>query len=50
MTLGESGEVLSINNLSGTFRCAPDCLLPVVGGIIMQGGKIVASAITQYEV
>src|SRR5438270_12174966 len=27
LTLGEKGEVLSINNLSGTFKCAPDCLL-----------------------
>jgi hypothetical protein len=50
MTLGENGEVLSINNLSGTFRCAPDSLLLVVGGIILQGGKIEANAISRYEV
>jgi hypothetical protein len=50
LTLGGNGEVLSINNLSGTFQCAPDCLLVVVGGIIAQGGKIVAGAISRYEV
>lgn len=50
LILGENGEVLSINNLSGTFECAPDCLLLAVGGIIVQGGKIVSSAISRYEV
>jgi len=50
LTIGENGEVLSINNLSGTFQCAPDCLLLVVGGIVSQGGKVVASAISRYEV
>jgi len=50
LILGENGEVLSINNLSGTFQCAPDCLLLFVGGIIVQGGKIAAAAISRYEV
>ena len=50
LTLGEGGELLAINNLSGTFRCAPDCLLVAVGGIITQGGKVAADAISRYEV
>ena len=50
LTLGEGGEVLSINNLSGTFRCAPDSLLAAVGGIILQGGRCPAGAVSQYEV
>jgi hypothetical protein len=50
LTLGENGEVLSINNLSSTFQCAPDCLFLVVGGIISQGGKCVAGAVSKYEV
>jgi hypothetical protein len=50
LTLDENGELLSINNLSGTFQCAPDCLLLVVGGIIIQRGKIEAGAISRYEV
>jgi hypothetical protein len=50
LTLGESGEVLSINNLSGTFECSPDSLLVAVGGIIVLGGKIAADAISRYEV
>ncbi len=50
LTVGAGGEVLSVNNLSGTFVCAPDSLLLVVGGIIVQGGKIAADAISRYEV
>jgi hypothetical protein len=50
MTIGENGEVLSINNLSGTFQCAPDSLLVAVGGVIAQGGRCSAEAITRYEV
>src|SRR5690349_727462 len=49
LTLGEAGEVLSINNLSGTFQCAPDSLLLAVGGIVAQGGKVVAGAISRFE-
>lgn len=49
LTLGEDGEVLVVNNLSGTFRCDPDSLLLVVGGIINQGGTCLAEAITRYE-
>jgi len=50
LTLGESGEVLASNNLSGTFRCAPDSLLVVVGGFIVQEGRCTADAIARYEV
>lgn len=50
LTLGQNGEVLSINNLSGTFQCAPDCLLVAVGGIIAQGGHCSGDAISRYEV
>ena len=50
LTLGDNGEVLSVNNLSGTFVCAPDSLLVVVGAIIVQGGKIAADAISRFEV
>ncbi len=50
LTLGEAGEILSINNLSGTFRCAPDSLLVAVGGVVAQGGTIVVDAIQRYEV
>jgi hypothetical protein len=46
---GENGEVLSINNLSGTFQCASDSLLTAVGGLVKQGAKISADAITIYE-
>lgn len=48
--IGENGQVLAINNLSGTFRCAPDSLLVVVGGIIAQGGTCSAEVITRFEV
>ena len=50
LILAEGGEVLSINNLSGTFQCAPDSLLVAVGGMIIQGGKIAADAISRNEV
>jgi hypothetical protein len=40
LTVGENGEILSINNLSGTFRCAGDCLLVAVGGLVKQGAKV----------
>ena len=50
LTLDDNGEVLSINNLSGTFECASDCLFVVVGGVVVQGGQIAADAISRYEV
>lgn len=50
LTVGTDGEVLSINNISGTFQCASDCLLTAVGGLIRQGAKISADASTCYEV
>ena len=50
LILGEGGEVLSVNNLSGTFRCAPDCLLVAVGGLVRQGARVTANAMTSYEV
>jgi len=35
--LGESGAILEINNLSGTFQCSPDSLLVALGGLVRQG-------------
>jgi len=49
LTLGENGEVLLINNLSGTFRCASDCLFPALGGLIVQGATVTPDAIRRYE-
>lgn len=49
LTVGEAGEVLDINNLSGTFQCHPDCLLTAIGGLLMQGARIDARAVTPYE-
>jgi hypothetical protein len=49
LTVGEVGEILDINNLSGTFQCHPDCLLTAIGGLLMQGAKIDDRAVTQYE-
>ena len=34
---------------SGRAACAPDCLLVLVGGIITQGGKVAAGALSRYE-
>jgi hypothetical protein len=50
LVLAENGEVLSINNLSGTFRCAPDSLFVAVGGLVKQGAIISAGAWSVYEV
>lgn len=50
LTVGENGEVLVLNNLSGTFQCTPDSLIVAVGGIICQGGRITPDAISRYEV
>ena len=49
LTAGGNGEVLSINNLSGTYQCAEDSLLTAVGGLVKQGATISADAITIYE-
>jgi len=37
LVLGEGGLILEINNISGTFQCAPDCLFVAIGGFIRQG-------------
>jgi hypothetical protein len=29
--------ILEINNISGTFQCAPDCLIAAIGGLVRQG-------------
>jgi hypothetical protein len=50
LVLGDNGEVLSINNLSGTFRCAGDSLLVAVGGLINQGAVFTSNPIVIYEV
>jgi hypothetical protein len=44
----ENGVVTSINNLSGTFLCHPDCLFTAVGGLIAQGATITADAIHRF--
>jgi len=37
LILGDGGVILEINNLSGTFQCAPDSLFTAVGGLVRQG-------------
>lgn len=37
LILGDGGLILEINNLSGTFQCAPDSLLAAIGGLVRQG-------------
>jgi hypothetical protein len=49
LTLGDNGEVLMINNVSGTFQCAPDSLLTAVGGLIRQGATVSRQAIVERE-
>ena len=45
----ENGIVVALNNLSGTFQCAPDCLFTAIGGLIMQGAKIAPDAVSFFE-
>jgi hypothetical protein len=37
LILGEGGAILEIDNLSGTFQCAPDSLFVAIGGLVRQG-------------
>ena len=37
LILGDGGVILEINNLSGTFQCAPDSLFTAIGGLVRQG-------------
>ena len=37
LVLGAGGQILEINNISGTFQCAPDSLFVAIGGLIRQG-------------
>lgn len=37
LILGDGGFVLEINNVSGTFQCAPDSLFAAIGGLVRQG-------------
>jgi hypothetical protein len=37
LILGEGGVILEINNISGTFQCAPDTLFVAIGGLVRQG-------------
>jgi hypothetical protein len=37
LIVGDGGVILEINNLSGTFQCAPDSLFAAVGGLVRQG-------------
>jgi hypothetical protein len=36
LILGEGGVILEINNISGTFQCAPDSLFAAIGGLVRQ--------------
>jgi hypothetical protein len=36
LILGDGGVILEINNLSGTFQCAPDSLFAAIGGLVRQ--------------
>lgn len=38
LIVGDGGVILEINNISGTFQCAPDSLLTAIGGLVRQGG------------
>lgn len=49
LKVGPLGEVLEVNNLSGTFRCHPRSLLTVVGGLVQQGGLVTADVIKPYD-
>lgn len=48
LNLGRKGEVLAINNMSGTFQCAPDTLLVAAGGLVKQGAVILADAFPEH--
>jgi len=37
LVLGEGGVILEINNISGTFQCAPNSLFAAIGGLVRQG-------------
>lgn len=37
LVVGEGIMILEINNLSGTFQCAPDSLFAAIGGLVPQG-------------
>jgi hypothetical protein len=50
IAVDELGEVISLDNASGTFQCHPDSLLTVVGGLIEQGATIDPDVIHRYEV
>jgi hypothetical protein len=50
LVAGPGGEVHSVNNLSGTFRCPGESLLSAVGGLINQGAKITGNPISVHEV
>jgi hypothetical protein len=50
VVVGQGGEILSINNVSGTFRCVGDSLLTAVGGLVKQGAIITVNPIKVYEV
>jgi len=37
LVLDEGSMILEINNISGTFQCAPDSLFAAIGGLVRQG-------------
>jgi hypothetical protein len=48
LNLGKMGEVLAINNMSGTFQCASDSLFVALGGLVKQGAVILADALPKH--
>ena len=49
LEVDELGEVISLDNDSGTFQCHPDTLLSVIGGLIVQGAIIDPDVIHRLE-
>lgn len=49
LTVQEYGVVIEVNNISGTFRCHPDCLFTAIGGLIMQGATVAPDAMHPFE-
>ena len=37
LVVGEGSMIIEINNISGTFQCAPDSLFAAIGGLVRQG-------------
>jgi hypothetical protein len=48
LIVGDEGEVVEVNNLSGTFRCGPETLDLVVQALRTLGLKVPDDAIKRY--